>query len=173
MPGWASTPPPGKPGGLGDPQISLDTGYIHYPLPSQSCGYPRIWRGLNPTNLSPLFSRAWWDPRRQQSLQTGPEVTSKKPQKEEKQPVPARAPSLACSGPGSGGGRASGASRAPIPPAEPMATQLPTLCLLLGMWGEYQEPRPRRAAQTSRQNPRPSFPAPGGIGTLSEPKFGA
>uniref|UniRef100_A0A8C3NZS5 SRCR domain-containing protein n=1 Tax=Cyanoderma ruficeps TaxID=181631 RepID=A0A8C3NZS5_9PASS len=31
-----------------------------------------------------------------------------------------------------------------------MATRLPVLCLLLGIWGEYQVPRPGRAAQISR-----------------------
>lgn len=119
--------------------MSLDTGYTHYhPLPELWISRDLV--GAEPYRFLTLFLSYLVGPKEAAESSNGPRGDVKKPQREEKQPVPARAPSLACSGPGSGGGGASGSSRAPIPPAEPMATQLPILCLLLGIWGEYQVP---------------------------------
>lgn len=126
-------------GGSRTPKSPLTLGYIHY-LP-----FPELWRsqdlaGAEPHKLLTPFLSCLAGPRRQPILQMGPEVTSKNHRgRKNSRFLPGPPPSPAP-------GRAAEAAEppeppvSPIPPAEPMATRLPILCLLLGMWGEYQAP---------------------------------
>lgn len=157
-------------GGSRSPKSPLALGYIHY-LP-----FPELWRsqdlaGAEPHKLLTPFLSCLAGPRRQQSLQMGPEVTSKNHRgRKNSRFLPGPPPSPAP-------GRAAEAAEPPEPPVTPSHQRSPwqpgcPSCASCWECGVSTRHPDLSTLLESCGGSRTGFPAPGRIGTLNEPHFG-